>query len=236
MSDALGIEVHEDAAAPPRWGIPDAALGFVGAYLLSGITASLWVARQGVAEHSFGLAVATITGLWLGFVGAVVVAARRKGSGSVVRDFGFRIQARDVPLGIAAGLLSQFLLIPLVYLPFGDRVKDLGRDNKAMVDSTHGVALVVLAVLLAVGAPLVEELFFRGLVQRSLVRRLGPAPGIALGAVVFGATHFDLLGLLGLALFGLVLGVLAHRTGRLGPSLVAHVVFNASAVAAFLMA
>jgi hypothetical protein len=236
VSDALETQVHEDEAAPPRWGIPDAALGFVGAYLLSGMTASLWVARRGVAEHSFGLAVATVTGLWLGFVGAAVVAARRKGSGSIVRDFGFRLEARDVPLGIAAGLLSQFLLIRLVYLPFGDRVEDLGRDNEAMVDSTHGIALAVLALLLAIGAPLVEELFFRGLVQRSLVRRLGPAPGIALGAVVFGATHFDLLGLLGLALFGLVLGVLAHRTGRLGPSIVAHIVFNAAAVAAFVVA
>lgn len=219
----------------PRWGIPDAALGFLAAYLLSGVTGSLWLASVGAADRSFGLAVATIAGLWVGFVGASVLAARRKGSGSLVGDFGFRLEKRDVPLGIAAGLVSQFVLIPLIYLPFGDRVKDLGRDNEALVDSTHGIALLVLALLLAVGAPLVEELFFRGLLQRALVRRLGPAPGIVVGAVVFGLTHFDVLGLLGLAVFGVVLGVLAHRTGRLGPGIVAHVVFNAAAVAAFVV-
>lgn len=223
-------------ADAPRWGIPDAALGFLAAYLFSGFTGSLWLARVGDAERSFGLAVATLAGLWLGFVGAPVLAARRKGSGSVVRDFGFRFEKGDIPLGIAAGLVSQLVLIRLVYLPFGDRVKDLGRDNEALVDNTHGIALVVLALLLAVGAPVVEELFFRGLLQGALVRRLGPAPGIVVGALVFGLTHFDLLGLLGLAVFGLVLGVLVHRTGRLGAALVAHMVFNGAAVAAFLAA
>ena len=224
-----------DAGSPPRWGIPDAAIGFVAAYFLSGLTGSLWVAATGDADRSFGLAVATIAGLWLGFVGTCLLVARGKGSGDLGREFGLRIEPRDIPLGIAAGLGSQLVLIRLVYLPFGDRVEELSRDNDALVDATSGLALVALAVLLVVGAPLVEELFFRGLVQRSLVRRLGPAPGIALSAVVFGATHFDLLGLLGLAVFGVVLGVLAHRTGRLGPSLVAHVVFNALAVAAFLV-
>lgn len=222
------------AQCPFGWGIPDAAVGFVIAYFLSGITGVAWIGITGRDTQSFGLAVATIVGLWVGFVGVPVLVARTKGSGSVVRDFRVHFQPRDVPLGLAAGLLSQIVLLRILYLPFGDRAEELGRDNETLVDSTHGLALVVLVVLLAVGAPLVEELFFRGLLQRALVRRLGPGFGVAISALVFGLTHFDPLGLLGLAAFGVVLGALVEWTGRLGPAVVAHVFFNTTAVAVYL--
>ena len=79
-------------------------------------------------------------------------------------------------------------------------------------------------------SPIVEELFFRGLLQRSLLRWMGPAPAIALQAGVFAFTHFQKLQFAALFAFGVVLGYLAHRTGRLGPGIAAHMVFNGAAV------
>ena len=218
----------------PRWGIPDAAGGLFAAYTLSVVTTAVWAGASGteIDERTFGIAVAAIAGLWCGFLGAVLLAVRRKGSGSVVVDLGVRIERSDAWRGLAAGLVTQLVLIPLLYLPLD--VDDVGKDNEQLVDSTHGLALVVLYLLLAVGAPIVEELFFRGFVQRALVRRLGPPAGIAVTAVVFGLTHFDVVAIPGLVLFGVVLGVLVHRTGRLGPAIVAHVAFNAVAVAVYL--
>jgi membrane protease YdiL (CAAX protease family) len=51
---------------------------------------------------------------------------------------------------------------------------------------------------------------------------------VALSAVVFGLSHigFETLQLAGLVALGIVLGVLAVRTGRLGPSMFAHAGFN----------
>jgi uncharacterized protein len=49
-------------------------------------------------------------------------------------------------------------------------------------------------------------------------------------SVVFGLAHFEPLQLPALILFGVVLGVLAQRTGRLGPGIVAHATFNAVTV------
>lgn len=44
--------------------------------------------------------------------------------------------------------------------------------------------------VLAVGiAPVVEEFFFRGFIQRSLERRFGAAPGIILASAIFAAVH-----------------------------------------------
>src|SRR5207249_3966943 len=80
-----------------------------------------------------------------------------------------------------------------------------------------------------VGAPLVEELFFRGLLQPRLVTLVGPVPGIVATSCLFGAAHLiawqgpiTLAYALSVAGGGLVLGALRHLSGRLGPSTVAH--------------
>jgi membrane protease YdiL (CAAX protease family) len=49
-------------------------------------------------------------------------------------------------------------------------------------------------------------------------------------AILFGLAHFEALQLAALILFGLILGTLAYRTGRLGPTIVAHAAFNAVTV------
>jgi membrane protease YdiL (CAAX protease family) len=90
---------------------------------------------------------------------------------------------------------------------------------------------VVLLVLIAgVAAPVVEEIFYRGLLQRSLIRRVGPGWGVALASVLFSAAHLQLLQFPALALAGGLFGILAYRCGRLGPAIVAHMVFNLTAV------
>jgi hypothetical protein len=53
---------------------------------------------------------------------------------------------------------------------------------------------------------------------------------IGLSAIVFALAHFEAVQFAGLALFGVLLAVLAWRTGRLAPSIGAHVAFNAAAV------
>ena len=103
---------------------------------------------------------------------------------------------------------------------------------------THGLkAWLVVIVITCVGAPIIEELFFRGLVQTRLVGRLGVAPGIVLASLLFGAAH--MINWQGVDTFtyawaiaggGLVLGVIRHVSGRLGPGIVAHAIFNAMAL------
>jgi len=223
----------EPPAPAPRWGVGDALAGYAAGFVLQAFTLSAWVAATG---HTKGLGVvaASLAGLWTGLAGAAVLASRRKGSGRLAADFGFRVEPRDVPVGVAVGTLCQFVMVPVLYVPL--RLADprlgrqLSRPAKDLFDSVHGLGFVLLAVLIAVGAPLVEELFFRGLLQRSLERRLGPGWAVGLSAVLFGLAHAEVLQLLALVAFGVVLGVLAQRAGRLGPAIVAHVAFDAATV------
>lgn len=79
--------------------------------------------------------------------------------------------------------------------------------------------------------PVLEELAFRGGVQRLLGewltplagRDVGAAGALAVSSVAFGAMHADLLAG---TLAGLGFGVLVLRTGRVGDAIVAHAVTN----------
>ena len=162
-------------------------------------------------------------------------------------DYGLSLRPwPDIPLGIVAGLASQYLLVPVVeapLLPFVHHLYSrLGHPAQSLTGDAFGAGLVLLAVLVCLGSPIVEELFFRGLLLRSLLRtfeqvgpRLGPALAIVVTALVFALVHFEALQFLGLAGFGVVLGVLAWRTGRLGPSIVAHMTFNTVTIIAIVV-
>ena len=210
----------------------DAVRGFLVAVVLSVVVGSVWLAASGDDEVTLGLTVVTLVAQWTGLVGAVVLASRRKGSGDLGEDFGFRIERGDIGPGIVAGLASQLLLIPLLYLPLHLLGADLDVSEKAreVTGLGTGGGLVLLAACIVVGAPIAEELFFRGLLLRSVHRRHGPRWAVAVSSVAFGITHFQPVQLLGLIAFGVVLAILTQRSGRLGPALVAHMVFNATTV------
>tara|TARA_R110000868_G_scaffold214874_1_gene464984 strand:+ start:161 stop:928 length:768 start_codon:yes stop_codon:yes gene_type:complete len=73
-----------------------------------------------------------------------------------------------------------------------------------------------------------EELLHRGMLLPALCKRLGPVPGLVLGALLFGLSHFNLSRLLPTAVLGLAAGGLRLRTGSLWPSMALHAVYNGS--------
>jgi membrane protease YdiL (CAAX protease family) len=237
MADEVD-RVEDVGERAPRWGLGDAALGFLVGAVLSAVVVGIWAGASGNTQVTLTAVALGEVGLWAGLVGAPVWASRRKGSGDLGQDFGFRVSPADARVGVPLGIASQLLLIPLVYVPiqwlFGHR--DVSGQAQQLIDQAHGAGpLALLAVVLIVGAPVAEELFFRGLLLRSLQRRFSSSAhadawAIAGSSVAFGLAHFELLQLPGLVLFGAVLGILAVRTGRLGPGIWAHAAFNAVTV------
>jgi membrane protease YdiL (CAAX protease family) len=223
-------------SATPRWGIREAVIGMVLAFVASVIALGIWGAATGQTtsdEISLAGVAAGQAALWLGYLGAPVWASRRLGAGSLAVDFGFVVRARDALVGLPVGLLAQLGLIPLLYLPFRPLLRghDLDQPAKDLADKAHGIGFVLLVVVLVVGAPIVEELFFRGLLLRALVRRFGDRWAVAVSAVVFATAHLEALQFLGLVAVGVVFALLALRYGRLGPNIFAHAAFNAVVVA-----
>lgn len=228
---------------PVRWGLGDAWLGLLianAAALIGGVVILAVTANTGTDSEELPLNVIALLQLplWAGYLTMPLVAARRKGNG-VIADFGLRVRPWDVPAGLAIGVLSQVVLVPLVYLPIFQIIgeRDVSADARALTDRAEdpfGVALLILVVV--VGAPIVEELFFRGLLLRSAERRWGSVWAVIVSSLVFGAVHLQPLQFPALVAVGVVFALLALRTGRLGPSIFAHIGFNAVAVGSLLAA
>lgn len=182
-----------------------------------------------------------LVGLWVGFIGAVFVASRTRGTGSIRRDMRLKIRPWDVLIGPAVGVAGQLVLLPLLYLPLEHVVphlsKKLSQPAKHLTGGFPGADLAVIAVLTVVIVPVVEETLFRGLVLRGFLRLfdgtgrvIGPVLSCCATGLVFGLAHFELLQLLGLAAFGVVLSAMAYKFGRLGPGIFAHAAFNLIAI------
>ena len=223
-----------------------AGLWFVGTWLAGSVVGSIGLAivhRDTEVDAPIGALAVSLILLWTTYVVGMWQASVRDGSGSFVVDHLADTEGRVVRpvdlVGVPLGFLCQFAMVPVLYLPLEaiwpdtftqERLEENARD---LVDRADGGALALLVVLVAVGAPLVEELFFRGLLQRPLLRSGAPvALIVVLVAAVFALIHFRPVEYVGLFGFGLVLGAVAWRTGRLAMPVLAHVAFNAAGLAA----
>ena len=227
--------VTELPPAPPRWGLGDWFIGLVASYALASLASGLWFAVSGEEELDLGGQAFTQIGLWTGMVGAVVFASRRKGAGRLGDDFGFRARWSDIGFGLAVAFVVQLFVLPAIAFLLQPLLgePEVSGPVRDLIEESKGPAYVGLLLSVAVGAPIVEELFFRGLLLRSLQRRFGNALAIGLSAVAFGLAHGStlpvdavILVMVSLTAFGAILAGLAIRTGRLGPGIVAHAAFN----------
>ncbi|MGH7674850.1 MAG: lysostaphin resistance A-like protein, partial [Gemmatimonadales bacterium] len=82
-------------------------------------------------------------------------------------------------------------------------------------------------VLVALVAPLTEELLFRGVVLRGFLTRYPARRAIVLSALLFGASHLNPWQFGSATVFGLLAGWWLARTGSLVPCLFGHALNNA---------
>lgn len=232
------------APVEPTWGLPDAfggyAVAFVAAQVVGGV---VWLAggfstRDEIEGAPLTWTMGAALTTWIAFTAVVVVVGNLKGNGWV-RDFHVSIRASDVPLGIVAGILAQFVLVNAIAWPLfklsGQDADDLARPARELADKVDGPGGVILLVLVVgVIAPIAEELFFRGLLFRAMEKRWDQWWALGLSSAFFAFTHFQVLQFLPLMAAGAVFGYLVIRTGRLGPAIVAHMAFNISTLVVLL--
>jgi membrane protease YdiL (CAAX protease family) len=232
--DQAGIGIGQAAAV---WTITWIAGNLIGAAVMgaAGYTsttdAPVWVTMV----LAIGLWTPMLVGLW--------VVADRSGRHTSLRhefgihdfadEYGLRFKLVDLA-GVPIGVLSQLVLLRSIYWPLERAWPDtfsrsrIERNARDLYDTAHGGWLIALIVIVVIGAPFVEELMYRGLLQGSATRRLNDGVAVACVAAFFALIHFRWVEFPGLFVFGLVLGICALRTGRLGMSIVTHMAFNAT--------
>ena len=104
----------------------------------------------------------------------------------------------------------------------------LGTDlpTSSLDGVTEGVNPLILLLSVCFAAPVAEELCFRGLAFRHLLRGFPFWKANMIQAALFGVIHITPVQVGYAFLFGLLLGWIFHRTGRFGAVVLAHIVFN----------
>lgn len=212
------------------------------AWLLSWVTGTLLgqvpIQLFGGGADSRGLTAGTALGTavaWACLVTGAVLVSHRFGTTDPVADYGIAVRPVDL-LGVPIGVAAQLALVPALYWPlvrwwpgtFDDT--KLEKNARDLVDATHGAGWVLLAGVVVVGAPLVEELVYRGMLHGASVRRFGTPLAVVISAAFFAVIHFRPVEYPGLFAIGVVLAVCFSVTRRLGMSVIAHAAFNATAL------
>ena len=150
---------------------------------------------------------------------------------------GATFSRRNVVVGIPLGIASQLVLVNAVNWPLARLFPDafsfdeVSKRASDLVDDARGGWIFLLALVVVVGAPIVEEILYRGVVQPGLVSSWGRTTGILVTAALFAAIHMQPVEFPGLFAFALVLGWARHSTGTIGTSIVTHMAFNATGLA-----
>ncbi len=234
---------------PPHGSTPDRDYGELGLLVIAQFGAFVAVA---IATFPFltkdlelepGLApiLVALAAAWPVLLAGVALAARHR---SVAwRDSVDARQVRLTDLGaIVLGVLLQ-VGVGVAYFLAGVDEDDVSGPARGLTEraGSVGVGFFVLAVFVVVGAPVVEELFYRGAVLNGIRRALG-APNltasfdrvtviaIAVSSVWFGAIHGQLLQLPALIAVGVVCAIARVRTGRLATAIFLHAGFNLTSI------
>ena len=211
---------------PARWGLADVAimaLGTLAVAFLAGAALG-WLRLPFGAETVLG-----VMAPWLMLGGWPLLATRLRGNGASI-DLGLRMTWAEAAWGAVAGvacLIVAAIAAVLTGLIVGDFGSAAGEVAEQLVARGDPLTWLAFGLLLALGAPIVEELAFRGLTFAALRKRgLGPTATVVLSALAFAAFHFEPVRLPVLLAVGLVLGFTRLRTGALGACIVAHAVNN----------
>jgi membrane protease YdiL (CAAX protease family) len=220
-SEPLEISESGAAAVPPRRAVLPAGTYFAGVALLYtwfGSMAQVWHLPIGLWwSQIFLFCIPTL--LWLGSTG--------------YRPLRFLRLTQFPPAGSRAMYLAtsatvfvcaSALMAWCQYLApegFAERF-----DEGRLLDSVTGGWRVVLFAAVVVGAPIAEEVVFRGYVLPALAGRIGIARAVIGQALLFSLIHLDPIGFVPRFVLGLVFGWLVILSGSLWSSIFAHALNN----------
>lgn len=144
---------------------------------------------------------------------------------------------RDLLIALAFAVSMRILeALANLVLIHGFHIDPTKLTNSGLLTSAGSKWFWVLGLVAAIGAPIVEELFFRGMSLRILSTKFGKKAGVIFSSILFGLAHVQSTVAGSIYMFastfilGCFLSILFLKTGRLGTTVLSHGFFNASAV------
>jgi membrane protease YdiL (CAAX protease family) len=229
---------ERDAGAFPRWPLWAPFAGMLGTLIVAvvGVGIIALLAEAGGTDVSGDTPPGvTIGGTYLqdiALIASAFVLARLLDPPARVEQFGIRTTALWPAVGWTLVAWAGFFFFSAIWSAVlnisdqDDLPDELGADSS-------DVALVAVAFLVCVMAPIAEELFFRGFTFTALRRRLGTLGAAVVTGMIFGAIHLggtQVEFIVPLMVFGFFLCLLYVWTSSLLPCIVLHALNNSLAL------
>jgi hypothetical protein len=134
--------------------------------------------------------------------------------------------------GLAVVLVAAAMVFNYVYATYIIPGIGMQEEMAKMLASIPRTPINIAAgfFAIAVAAPLVEELLFRGLLQNALGKYVPVWGAIILSSFLFSLVHLQPYAIPGLMSLGIAFGYLYHRTGSLRTNIILHMANNALAL------
>jgi membrane protease YdiL (CAAX protease family) len=170
----------------------------------------------------------------LGLLSVVLFAAWRSPT-PLKERLGLVTPTGDVPNGLQRAGLAAFTvstalgLIVLTSIVLGPPPADTAIAN--IITDGSWMTLTLVSIILSIIPALVEEIAFRGYIQRRLLQRWSPRVAIGVSSILFALLHADSLQhVIAVVPLAVVTGVLAFRSNSIRPGMLVHAIHNTAAV------
>ena len=90
-------------------------------------------------------------------------------------------------------------------------------------------------ILVAILAPLLEELFCRGIILKGMLQHTSPAKAILISALMFGLLHMNPWQAIPAFIIGSIMGWIYYRTGSLKSTIIMHFINNSAVFILYLI-
>lgn len=195
--------------------------------------------------------------LWLVFAGYPGWVTRFRGSKNFASDFKLTVHWKtDIAFGVAIAAALRLAELGAVSFMTAIGTDLTNAENSSFLTDPYRAIVwtILLAVGAGLGAPIFEEIFFRGFVLQAMLRNkkwVGKKIGkvqiptilaVLVSSAFFGVLHTTALDAGGIflavftGLLGMSFAIIVLRYNRLGPAISAHAVFNISGVISVLWA
>jgi uncharacterized protein len=161
--------------------------------------------------------------LSMGFSFWIVDRTRRKRSGESVYSFGISSAKVIALVSIAVLGIQTGIVSPIVSLiPMPEFVKDLFLELSRQTG-------IFSFITIAIAAPVLEELIFRGVILDGLLKRHSPLKSILISSILFGIVHLNPWQFVTALAIGSLSGWVYYKTHNLMLCIVIHFVNNFAA-------
>ena len=130
---------------------------------------------------------------------------------------------------ISVSFIPSLIVAPLNLVFLSDFVIAISDDNMSdFAFSGETTSFVVVLITVAVVAPFVEELVFRGALLRALQNALNTPLAVVISSLLFALAHVGPIQMTYAFLIGLILCLVRLMSGSLWCTVAMHVAFNAA--------